>query len=65
MLLHGANLTGPVYKVTRHDEPARATGVDLTIRLLRVIQPIAGNDLLVLVRARIVIRGAVDGPSSQ
>jgi hypothetical protein len=28
MLLQGANLKGPSYKVTWHDEPAKATGVD-------------------------------------
>jgi hypothetical protein len=28
MLLQGANLTSPTYKVTWHDDPAPATGVD-------------------------------------
>ena len=41
MLLQGANLKTPSYKVTWHDEPAKATGVDdhLTRRVVVTVRP--------------------------
>jgi hypothetical protein len=41
MLLQGANLKTPAYKVSWHDEPAKATGVDdhLTRRVVVTVRP--------------------------
>lgn len=41
MLLQGANLKTPAYKVTWHDEPAKVTGVDdhLTRRVVVTVRP--------------------------
>ena len=66
MLMAGVTTVGDLAAPPREIIAVRKRIADGACRSApRVISAIGGNDLVVLVRARIVIRGAVDDPPSQ